>query len=52
MHVDREDYINMEIITCPMRKCRYTWCKRCLHKVSRQCDSGGAASLELIMRRW
>lgn len=50
MHVDREDYVNLTIITCPIRKCRYTWCKRCLRKVVAGVDHAcGREELEKLM---
>ncbi|KZW03820.1 hypothetical protein EXIGLDRAFT_599356 [Exidia glandulosa HHB12029] len=51
MHVDREDYVAMNVITCPMRKCRYTWCKRCLHKVRNATNhhACGREELEKLM---
>jgi len=33
MTVDREDYQVMNIVSCPMPKCRFSWCKRCLFQV-------------------
>ncbi|KAH7105425.1 hypothetical protein BKA62DRAFT_766797 [Auriculariales sp. MPI-PUGE-AT-0066] len=51
MSVDREDYQIMNIITCPMTKCRFSWCKRCLHQVVPGVDHDcGRAALEQHMR--
>lgn len=50
MNVDRDDYMAMNVITCPIRKCHYTWCKRCLHKVAPGVDhTCGQAELQKLM---
>ncbi|KJA28167.1 hypothetical protein HYPSUDRAFT_62558 [Hypholoma sublateritium FD-334 SS-4] len=29
MHVDRQDYVTSTIVTCPLERCRYRWCREC-----------------------
>ncbi|CAE7171213.1 unnamed protein product [Rhizoctonia solani] len=51
--VDRKDYNLAEIITCPMPRCIYAWCKQCNQTVQggakHSCD--GSAELETLMHQ-
>ncbi|KAH7337774.1 hypothetical protein B0J17DRAFT_664209 [Rhizoctonia solani] len=51
--VDRKDYDRAEIITCPMPRCTYAWCKQCNQTIQggskHSCD--GSAELETLMHQ-
>ncbi|CAE6475550.1 unnamed protein product [Rhizoctonia solani] len=51
--VDRKDYDLAEIITCPMPRCTYAWCKQCNQAIQggakHSCD--GSAELETLMHQ-
>ncbi|CAE6412204.1 unnamed protein product [Rhizoctonia solani] len=51
--VDRKDYDRAEIITCPMPRCTYAWCKQCNQAIQggakHSCD--GSAELETLMHQ-
>lgn len=54
--VDRDDYRNTQVISCPQQDCDGQWCKRCSHEVDNTtehtCD--GTAELNALMQtqRW
>ncbi|KZT29351.1 hypothetical protein NEOLEDRAFT_1128071 [Neolentinus lepideus HHB14362 ss-1] len=53
--VDRTEYNETEIVTCPLPGCQYTWCKQCSQEaaavdgVKHSCD--GSAELQSLMQQ-